>query len=195
MEISKELPANLYISHFKARIYYEGLKNRCFYCKSEEHQKANCPKLASVKAAHGGTLYSDVLSNSGAGPSSRTTSDSLNTSTIPAPIRMVNAPAGNVEEETAQPVGDGNSASNDNEMRVDEDGAVEDPKNPLKRPTVSTSGNDSSESEELGAKDKVGKPKKKQQHMVLSETASPIDSIGARVGSKNRSRSATGSQP
>lgn len=48
MEISKEIPAHLFVGHFRARVYYEGLKNKCFYCKSEGHVKTNCPKLANA---------------------------------------------------------------------------------------------------------------------------------------------------
>lgn len=54
MEIAKEIPANLFIGHCRARIYYDGLKNRCFYCKEEGHLKANCPKLATGLTSNGG---------------------------------------------------------------------------------------------------------------------------------------------
>lgn len=49
IEIDKDIPANLYIGHFRARIYYEGLKNRCFFCKAEGHIKAECPKLSDIR--------------------------------------------------------------------------------------------------------------------------------------------------
>lgn len=54
MEISKEIPAHLYVGHFRARIFYEGLKNKCFYCKSEGHEKSNCPKLAAATSGDAG---------------------------------------------------------------------------------------------------------------------------------------------
>lgn len=65
MEIAKEIPANIFIGHFRARIYYDGLKNRCFYCKEEGHLKANCPKLAAVSTASGGGArsYSTVTAH------------------------------------------------------------------------------------------------------------------------------------
>lgn len=65
MEIAKEIPANIFIGHFRARIYYDGLKNRCFYCKEEGHQKANCPKLAAASASNGGGArsYSTVAAH------------------------------------------------------------------------------------------------------------------------------------
>lgn len=192
MEISKEIPANLYIGHFKARIFYEGLKNRCFYCKSEEHQKVNCPKLASVKAAQDGALYSDVLSTNGAGPSSRTASDSLKLTSIPVPIRPTLKPASKESGETMQPGEKENTVSDEVEMADVEGGVSGDPRNPLKRPTALISRNDSSESDEVEQKKEKGKPKKKQQVMVSDKTVSPIDSIGARVGSRTRSGSATG---
>lgn len=65
MEIAKEIPANIFIGHFRARIYYDGLKNRCFYCKEEGHMKANCPKLAAVSTSNGGGArsYSTVTAH------------------------------------------------------------------------------------------------------------------------------------
>lgn len=65
IEIEKELPANLYIGHFRARLYYEGLKNKCFFCKAEGHNKANCPKLAEqgVSGPANSRLYSQVAAN------------------------------------------------------------------------------------------------------------------------------------
>lgn len=66
MEVEKEIPANLYIAHFRARVYYEGLKNKCFFCKAEGHMKVECPKLASLRngAETGGQhSYSSVTAN------------------------------------------------------------------------------------------------------------------------------------
>lgn len=75
MEIAKEIPANIFIGHFRARIYYDGLKNRCFYCKEEGHLKANCPKLAAVSASHGGGArsYSTVTAHGKPVPTPNTT--------------------------------------------------------------------------------------------------------------------------
>ncbi|KAL1403769.1 hypothetical protein pipiens_019217 [Culex pipiens pipiens] len=53
MEVSKEIPAHLYVGHFRARFFYEGLKNKCFFCKAEGHVKQNCPKLAAISTASG----------------------------------------------------------------------------------------------------------------------------------------------
>lgn len=61
MEIAKEIPPNLYIGHFKARLYYEGLKNRCFYCKLEGHIKVNCPKIASLKSSTPAGSFSAIV--------------------------------------------------------------------------------------------------------------------------------------
>lgn len=68
MEIEQEIPANLYIAHFRARVYYDGLKNRCFFCKAEGHNKSDCPKLADMKDSStsgsvNSRLYSQVAAN------------------------------------------------------------------------------------------------------------------------------------
>lgn len=63
MEIAKELPPNLFIGHFKARLYYEGLKNRCFFCKMEGHVKANCPKATSSRSSAVPGSYSGVVAS------------------------------------------------------------------------------------------------------------------------------------
>lgn len=49
MEVKSEIPAAMYIGHFKCRIFYEGLRNRCFICKQEGHVKAECPTKVSVQ--------------------------------------------------------------------------------------------------------------------------------------------------
>ena len=48
MDILKPIPASLFIRNSKARIYYEGFKNRCFHCKADDHLKINCPQLQEV---------------------------------------------------------------------------------------------------------------------------------------------------
>lgn len=61
MELAKEIPASLFIGHFRARLYYDGLKNRCFHCKQEGHVKSSCPKLVTVSPGSGGPRsYSSV---------------------------------------------------------------------------------------------------------------------------------------
>lgn len=62
MEISKEIPPQIRIRHFQARIYYDGLVNKCFICRSPDHVKQNCPRRAApvTKTPAQGRLYSDV---------------------------------------------------------------------------------------------------------------------------------------
>lgn len=44
MDIKKEVPSTIYVVHRRGRVYYEGLKQRCFLCKEEGHLKVNCPQ-------------------------------------------------------------------------------------------------------------------------------------------------------
>lgn len=44
MDIKKEIPSTLFVANRRARLYYEGLKQRCFLCKEEGHLKADCPQ-------------------------------------------------------------------------------------------------------------------------------------------------------
>lgn len=87
MEVEKEIPANMYVAHFRARVYYEGLKNRCFFCKAEGHMKVECPKLASlrVNAETGGQRsYSSIAANLAIATSSTNGSDNtLTMTTLP----------------------------------------------------------------------------------------------------------------
>lgn len=48
MEISKDIPAQIYIDHFQVRVSYEGMPNRCFVCNAPDHVKADCPKRPPV---------------------------------------------------------------------------------------------------------------------------------------------------
>lgn len=62
MEITKELPAQIRVRHFQARVYYDGLVNKCFICKSTDHVKANCPRKSAKPTVQNGKSFSSVLS-------------------------------------------------------------------------------------------------------------------------------------
>ncbi|XP_055604023.1 uncharacterized protein LOC129752261 [Uranotaenia lowii] len=67
MEVSNEIPATLHVRNFQARVFYEGLINKCFVCGSKDHIKALCPKRVTVnnRLNHQVLRYSDIA----AGPS------------------------------------------------------------------------------------------------------------------------------
>lgn len=49
LELEKEIPPTLEISSWKVRIFYEGLKDKCFLCRMEGHHKDACPQRKSKK--------------------------------------------------------------------------------------------------------------------------------------------------
>lgn len=63
MEVTKEIPPQVRVRHFQARIYYEGMINKCFICKSADHIKANCPRRNATQNSSSvqGRLYSDIV--------------------------------------------------------------------------------------------------------------------------------------
>lgn len=48
MEVKQDIPATIHVRNFQARVFYEGLQNKCFVCGSTEHLKANCPKRSNI---------------------------------------------------------------------------------------------------------------------------------------------------
>lgn len=44
IEVKKEIPASLFFLNRRGRIFYDGLKQKCFICKQEGHLKVDCPQ-------------------------------------------------------------------------------------------------------------------------------------------------------
>lgn len=95
MELSKEIPAQLYVQHFQVRVAYDGMTNRCFVCKAPDHVKADCPKRSSV---------SDRLQE---GSTQSTYADALNGTPQPAVV------PGPVNTPSPKPLEGGNPANSD----------------------------------------------------------------------------------
>lgn len=68
IEMENEVPSQIYIQHFQAKVFYDGMTSKCFVCGSVDHLKANCPKRVSVNARlsqnnfHG--TYAEVVADS-----------------------------------------------------------------------------------------------------------------------------------
>lgn len=74
MELVSEIPAQLTIQHVKARIYYDGLQNKCFGCGALDHLKAACPnrkdvnkRLTPAPKSGNGTFANVVINGGGSG--------------------------------------------------------------------------------------------------------------------------------
>lgn len=63
VNIEKEIPDILYFRNRKGRVYYDGIKPKCFCCKSELHFKKDCPVLrerTSVKQQKQATVVAEI---------------------------------------------------------------------------------------------------------------------------------------
>lgn len=64
IELSSEIPAQIFIQHFQAKVFYDGMRSKCFVCGSTEHMKSNCPKRTSVNdrlGVAGGRTYAQSV--------------------------------------------------------------------------------------------------------------------------------------
>lgn len=74
MEISTDIPPALDVGEWKANIFYDGLKGKCFSCQLEGHQRNTCPstmKKREQAKCHKNT-YAGVVETGVAAVSSRT---------------------------------------------------------------------------------------------------------------------------
>lgn len=91
IEVKKEIPATLFFLNRRGRIYYEGVKHKCFLCKEEGHLKAECPRNKKNTEAAG----SVELANGLADPSASTSTPQQ--STFAAVLKSKTPDAGAVE--------------------------------------------------------------------------------------------------
>lgn len=198
IELVSEIPAQLTIQHCKARIYYDGLQNKCFGCGALDHLKATCPKRNSVNkrlaaaATPAGGSFASIVANGtpvepvGASPASGMVV--LNPKP-PAPISKPNledhvepvapeftAPA----EQLALPQGGGDEVaeeSGDQSMDEDDD-------NQQNEGEVSPNGAASMETDaawtEAKGKGKKGKGKRGRPRKPIESDASESDAIGGK---------------
>lgn len=74
LDIKKVVPASLYFLSRKGRIYYDGLKQKCFLCKEEGHLKVDCPQKAKRK---GESRVAPIVEQSADGAAGDDTNSSL----------------------------------------------------------------------------------------------------------------------
>lgn len=55
MDVQKEIPPQLYICNYRCRVYYTGMQERCFICKSTDHLKSDCPRRVVGGKDEGGS--------------------------------------------------------------------------------------------------------------------------------------------
>lgn len=82
MEMTSEVPERIHVRNFPARVYYVGMKQKCFICGSLEHLKADCPRRRRpVQATTGsvGASFKDVLTGTSANASPKGPSEKLDT--------------------------------------------------------------------------------------------------------------------
>lgn len=63
-----EIPGTVLVKNLRARIFYDGLVNKCYRCGSTDHIKAECPQRKTVNdrlQAAGPSSYSDALTAGG----------------------------------------------------------------------------------------------------------------------------------
>lgn len=173
MEISKEIPATLYIGHFKARLYYEGLKNRCFFCKMEGHLKADCPKIAaknsSTTASYSGIVAGAIANNS---TNSNNSVEQPNMTTLPLPN---NRSASKTNE---QPSTSKHSA---NVIEVDEDKEGGDQDQGMER-TAQSSSENNEPTDELS-------PRRGRSRTKKPNVEQRMESLLSQLSGRSRSRS------
>lgn len=44
MDVTKEIPPQVYICNYRSRVYYSGMQEKCFICKATDHLKPDCPR-------------------------------------------------------------------------------------------------------------------------------------------------------
>lgn len=47
IDVTREIPPQVYICNYRSRVYYSGMQEKCFICKATNHLKPDCPRRVS----------------------------------------------------------------------------------------------------------------------------------------------------
>lgn len=171
MEVTAAIPAQVNIQHVKARIYYDGLQNKCFACGALDHLKANCPNRKPVN----GRLT--VLTKPSEGSFASIVTNGTAALPLPTPTMVVlNKPGGSQEAGTGgngsdladqQPAGQESAVQQPAAQVVPDQESLEDrPANGSS--TDGASGRSDADVGELGGTESTGKQSNEQSALLLN---------------------------
>lgn len=182
MEIAKEIPSNLYIAHFKARLYYDGLKNRCFFCKAEGHIKADCPKMAAMKAAENPGSYSGIVAAAKANNARTETEFTMPLQMTSLPLKNKGTSSKSTEAKEGRRVAESSELNDANQHQGEERASKMDGiQSSMKRSTQTTTDNESS-----GCEEKTTRGRSRTKKGRLGEEPSTVlDALETRSRSRS----------
>lgn len=201
IELSSEIPAQIFVQHFQAKVFYDGMRNKCFVCGSTEHVKTNCQKRSSVndrlEVAGGRTYAQSVIG----GPVTLPTPAVIEPISVSSDVKTVQIEPTKMQQSSEEVLGEcaqrteerdeavgaekvdvGHGDDEDNDGKVEEDAKGKKRSRNKQKQLAKVDGNSRSYSSTSGSDDTVPEVKK-----VLVD---PEKDLTALQSSRSRSRQA-----